>query len=137
MEEKSSFYFIMVSEQHVNHANGYLQKEINNMSYDPNFPFGYTPYYQQRQNTYAFVNGIEGAKSYIVQPNQTILLMDSDAPMCYMKQSNGLGQSTLRYFKLVEVKEDDLKTPQNDDIASLKQRLEALEKKLEGKKSNE
>ena len=103
------------------------------MAYDPNFPFGYTPYYQQQKaqtNTYAFVNGVEGAKSFIVQPNQTILLMDSDAPICYMKQSNGLGQASLRYFKLVEVKEEDLKKPQNDDMADFKARLEAIEKKL-------
>lgn len=102
------------------------------MSYDPNFPFGYTPYYQQQRqvNTYAFVNGIEGAKSFIVQPNQTVLLMDSDAPMCYMKQSNGLGQSTLRYFKLVETTEEALKTAQKDEMSDFKQRLEALEKKL-------
>ena len=106
------------------------------MAYDPNFPFGYTPYYQRQQNTYAFVNGIEGAKSYVVQPNQTILLMDSDAPMCYMKQSNGLGQSSLRYFKLVEVTEEDLKKPVNDEMESFKTRLEALEKKLEGKKKD-
>lgn len=100
------------------------------MSYDPNFPFGYTPYYQQRQNTYAFVNGVEGAKSFIVQPNQTVLLMDSDAPMCYMKQSNGIGQATLRYFKLVEVSAEDINKPKTDEMSDILKRLEEIEKKL-------
>lgn len=100
------------------------------MSYDPNFPFGYSPYYQQRQNTYAFVNGIEGAKSFIVQPNQTVLLMDSESPMCYMKQSNGLGQATLRYFKLVEVSLEDLQKPKEDEMQEIKNRLEEIEKKI-------
>lgn len=64
---------------------------------------------QNQMNHYAFVNGIEGAKSFIMQPNQTVLLMDSEHPVCYMKQSNALGQSTLRYFKLSEVTEQDIR----------------------------
>ena len=80
-----------------------------------NNPYGYGNYnsynpnskvYQQSQlNHYAFVNGIEGAKSFQLQPNQNIMLMDSDNPICYMKQTNNIGQATLRYFKLVEVSE--------------------------------
>lgn len=64
---------------------------------------------QPQMNSYAFVNGIEGAKSFSMQPNQTVLLMDSDSPVCYMKQSNGLGQSTLRYFQLKEVNEQEIR----------------------------
>lgn len=114
------------------------------MVYDANFPYG-NPYgsYQPRPqlNTYAFVNGVEGAKSYIVQPNQTVLLMDAEQPICYMKQANGLGQSTLRYFKLVETNENDIRSAvsQNvapsvdyatkNDIADIIKRLDALEGK--------
>ena len=96
------------------------------MSYNNygNYPYGspyQSPYYhpnvsqnnqvnqQPQMNQYALVNGIEGAKSFQLNPNQTILLMDSDSPVCYMKTSNGVGQSTLRYFKLTEVTEADLK----------------------------
>lgn len=87
-------------------------------SYYPNYGYGYNQpnnapqnnqANQQQMNQYAFVNGIEGAKSFQLGPNQTVLLMDSDSPVCYMKSSNGVGQSTLRYFKLTEVKEADLK----------------------------
>ena len=127
------------------------------MPYDPNYPYGFNPYnnYLRQQapvqnNTYAFVNGIEGAKSYIVQPNQTVLLMDNDSPVCYMKQANGLGQSSLRYFKLVEVKESDLKvtndTPnqfdpelfaKKEDFVTLKKQLDKLEKLFKDNKSKE
>ena len=96
------------------------------MSYNNygNYPYGspyQSPYYhpnvtqnnqvnqQPQMNQYAFVNGIEGAKSFQLNSNQTILLMYSDSPVCYMKTSNGVGQSTLRYFKLTEVTEADLK----------------------------
>ena len=97
----------------------------------PYEPYGYNPYQYQtptqpQMNQYAFVNGVEGAKSFIVKPNQTILLMDSEQPICYMKQSNGFGQSSLRYFKLVEVKEEELKQPTIND--TIVQRLEQLEK---------
>ena len=102
---------------------------------------------QQQLNTYAFVNGIEGAKSFPMQPNQVVMLMDSDNPVAYMKQSNNMGQSTIKYFRLVETTEAELKggasaapsKPSESyvhktDFESLVRRVEALEapKKSEG-----
>lgn len=120
------------------------------MAFDPTYPYGsgHVPYgqYQPRQtNTYAFVNGIEGAKSFIVPPNQTILLMDSEQPVCYMKQSNGLGQGSLRYFKLVEVSESDIrsetiaKTSEVGDFATKKDLQDIIDRlnKLEGIQKDE
>lgn len=116
------------------------------MPYDQfgNFSPYSQPIYQPRpqQNVYAFVNGLEGAKSYQVPANQTVLLMDSEQPVCYMKTANALGQGTLRYFKLTEVQEADVRsniqaptqTPlsldKNEDFVSLKKRVDDIEKKL-------
>lgn len=108
-----------------------------------NNPYGYGNYnsynpnnniYQQSQlNHYAFVNGIEGAKSFQLQPNQNIMLMDSDNPICYMKQTNNIGQATLRYFKLVEVSEQELRNanqvPSNNEYV-LKSNFDALVKRI-------
>lgn len=108
-----------------------------------NNPYGYGNYnsynpnnniYQQSQlNHYAFVNGIEGAKSFQLQPNQNIMLMDSDNPICYMKQTNNIGQATLRYFKLVEVSEQELRNanqvPSNNEYV-LKSDFDALVKRI-------
>ena len=69
--------------------------------------------------------------------------MDSEQPVCYMKQANGLGQSTLRYFKLTEVNESDVRTPAasvapqgsfvtKEEFESLVKRIEKLEPKKEG-----
>lgn len=86
-----------------------------NNPYNPynTYPYGMPQYggYQpaQNQQTYAFVNGIEGAKSYPMAPNQTVMLMDSDNPIAYMKQSNAMGQATIKYFKLIETNEAELK----------------------------
>lgn len=94
--------------------------------YNPYQPYSYQP---PRNNFYAFVNGIEGAKSFPIGPNQTVLLMDSDSPMCFMKTSNNLGQSTLRYFKLIETTEQELKGPTYDvksEIDSINQKIADL-----------
>ena len=109
-----------------------------------NNPYGYGAYnsyapnnniYQQSQmNHYAFVNGIEGAKSYQLQPNQNIMLMDSDNPICYMKQTNNIGQATLRYFKLVEVSEQELRNDnqvQSNPDYVLKSDFDALVKRID------
>ena len=111
------------------------------MAYDPNFPFGYTPYNQRPQTSvYAFVNGIEGAKRYPLSPNQSMLLMDSEQSVCYLKQANALGQTTLKCFKLVEANESELQNtapqPNSDyvtkaDFAELLKRVEKLEPKGE------
>ena len=102
----------------------------------------YNNFYQQPQqqvqtNQYAFVNGIEGAKSFQLQPNQTMMLMDSDSPICYMKSSNSMGQATLKYFRLTEVTEDELKgkveSKSKEDMTQyvLKSDFDMLSKKLE------
>lgn len=103
------------------------------MPYDPNY--GYVPqnynYQPQRQNTYAFVNGLEGAKNYQLFANQSIFLMDSEQQVCYLKSSNALGQSTLRCFKLVEIKEEELiKKPVNQEVEDLRKEVELLKKQL-------
>lgn len=105
------------------------------MPYDQfgNFtPYPYPQQQRQPQNVYAFVNGLEGAKSYQVPANQTVLLMDSEQPVCYMKTANALGQGTLRYFKLTEVKEADIRTaPQQQNNYVTKEEFEAFVKRLE------
>lgn len=128
---------------------------FNNYPYgNPYQPYGYNPYgnlyqnnnqnfqqnnqqmQQTQANNYYYVNGIIGAKSFQMQPNQTVMLMDSDNPVCFMKQSNGMGQSTLRYFKLVEVNENDLtdnneKKQNNTNEYVLKSDFDVLSKKVD------
>lgn len=74
-----------------------------------NFQPQQAPQYPQNENVYAFVNGVEGAKSYQLRPNQSVMLMDSEQPLCYMKSANAMGQATLRYFRLTEISEADAK----------------------------
>lgn len=106
--------------------------------YNPYNPYGYQTNmnnYQgnmQTNNQYTYVNGIEGAKAYSMMPNQTVLLMDSDNPIFYMKQSNALGQSTIRIFRFEEVKESEpaRQYVSINDFNELKSKVEELSSKL-------
>lgn len=63
--------------------------------------------YPYQQNTYAFVDGIEGARAYQVAPNSMMLLMDSQNPVCYKKQTDMYGKTiALEIFDLVPHKQD-------------------------------
>lgn len=115
------------------------------MNYNPNFnyPYGnFNNYNQPNINQYAFVNGIEGAKSYQMQPNQIVMLLDSDKPVIYKKTANAYGQATIECFKMVSISEEELKgtntQPQveyalKSDFEALKQRIDDILKDKEVK----
>lgn len=105
--------------------------------------YGYNPYQYNNFKQYAFVNGIEGAKAYQMPPNQTMLLMDSDNPIAFMKTSDSVGKATLRYFKLMEINEAEvLKMSQpkpapeyvlKSDFDNLSQKLDSILESLKPK----
>ena len=89
----------------------------------------YPNYYQQpRINTYAFVNGIEGAKSYQVQPNQMVMLLDSDNPIIYKKIANNLGQCSIQAYKMIPI-EDAVERPNAEYV--LKSEFDELVKRID------
>ena len=99
-------------------------------NYYTNYNNNYVPQLKQ----YSFVNGIEGAKSFQMPPNQTMLLMDSDNPICYMKTTDGIGQASLRYFKLEEIDENTIRAmnqPKPDPNYVLKSDFDNLVAKID------
>lgn len=106
--------------------------------------YGSRPNQQIRQ--YAFVNGIEGAKSYQLTPNQNMMLMDSEYSICYKKCSDEMGRCSLQYFKLEEIDESTARSimqPQQiqtinyatkDDIDTINKKLDELFKRLDRNK---
>ena len=60
-----------------------------------------------------WVSGEVGAKSYLVAPNSTVLLMDSDASRFYLKSADQSGMPSLRIFEYTEI----TNTPQTSVIA--------------------
>lgn len=66
-----------------------------------NFPVGYTPYFpqqqvQQPQNDRIWVQGEAGAKSYLVAPNNSLTLWDSEKQSIYIKSADANGIPSLK-----------------------------------------
>lgn len=58
---------------------------------------------QQVNQGLLWVSGEIGAKSYLVAPNSTVLLMDSDSSRFYLKSADNAGMPSLRIFEYKEV----------------------------------
>lgn len=79
------------------------------MAYNNYFPASYqNPYYQQmmpmQQNNFQsnnnsnliWVQGEAGAKSYLVAPNTTVQLWDSEAQVIYLKSADASGMPSMK-----------------------------------------
>lgn len=58
---------------------------------------------QQINQGLLWVQGESGAKSYLVAPNTTVLLMDSEGSRFYLKSTDNAGMPNLRTFEYAEV----------------------------------
>ena len=76
---------------------------------------------QQVNQGLLWVSGEVGAKSYLVAPNSTVLLMDSDAQRFYLKSADNAGMPNLRIFEYTEVTNIPQNAPQalNADLKEL------------------
>ena len=85
----------------------------NNFNYVPRNQFSSyfkAPIYPPSQevststNNIVWVQGVEGAKAWQLNPNSMIMLLDSEAEgKMYIKVSDNIGMSTLRIFEYTEV----------------------------------
>lgn len=106
------------------------------MPYLPN----YTPQ-QPQQNivqpassnvNWIYVNGMDGAKSQIVQPGATGWMMDNNEPVIYVKTVDNMGTASLKAFRLTEISTsertmDDSTYVKKDDMDGILSRIKALE----------
>ena len=83
-------------------------------------------------NYYYYVNGIDEARNFQMQPNQVALLMDNYKHLLYVKSSNQLGQVTIKTFKLEEVVEST--DQENKRLDNLEQKLNEIMSILGAKK---
>lgn len=66
---------------------------------------------QNNQSSLIWVQGIEAAKSYLVAPNTTVLLMDSEKERFFLKSSDASGMPLpLRVFEYTETTQNTQKT---------------------------
>lgn len=57
----------------------------------------------QMQSNIEYVNGIEGAKAFILPPNTQKLLLDSDNAFFYIKTTDMQGKPTVKRFRYIDV----------------------------------
>lgn len=78
------------------------------MAYNGMFPMNYQPMQypqiqmqapqpqQQAQNSITWVSGEAGAKAYLISPNTTMPLWDSEAQTIYLKSADASGMPTMK-----------------------------------------
>lgn len=115
------------------------QQAVNVPQMVPTSMSGATP---QVNQGLLWVQGEAGAKSYLVAPNTTVLLMDSEASRFYLKSTDGAGMPNLRTFEYTEVSQNapqalnsrdfnfDDKYVTRDEYEALKSQYEDITEKL-------
>ena len=118
------------------------------MAYYNGFPATYQPMYQPvqpQQNGIIWVSGEAGAKAYMVAPNNTVQLWDSESQTIYLKSADASGMPS---FKVLDYTiRDSAKTAANspvltsqdnlssyatkDEIKAVFDQLSALKKKVD------
>ena len=118
----------------------------NNYGYYPqqnNYPnynnYGYqAPQMHQVNQSFmrlSFVNGIEEARAYILEPNTSIYLRDSNANKLYIKSCDNTGISTIDEYDLIKSTENKANFNENVDVGQFitKDDFNALKKEINGK----
>lgn len=107
------------------------------MAYNFNFPSNYQPYYQQN-NGIIWIQGEAGAKSYMVAPNNTVALFDSEAQVIYLKSADASGMPSIKTLDYT-IRELPSQTHENaaeerfatkEDISTLEAEIAEIRKEL-------
>lgn len=99
-------------------------------------PYGYAPVSQQngagsvlpQQSQIIRVNGKNGAEAFRMAPNSSILLMDENDPIVWLKTSDGAGYCTVTPYTIAPYQ-----SAPPVDVNSLEDRVKRLEDMLNAK----
>lgn len=131
------------------------------MAYNP-FPVGYQPtqfYYPQQQqaqqpqpqpaqqsNGIIWVQGEAGAKSYLVAPNTTVQLWDSESDVIYLKSADASGMPSMKVIDYKVRNAMPGQTPSvsphasyatKDDVSMLQAEIDRIRNEMKGMMNNE
>ena len=120
------------------------------MAYYNGYPATYQPIYQPQptqtqQNGIIWVSGEAGAKAYLVAPNNTVQLWDSEAQTIYLKSADASGMPSMKVldYTIRDSAQIGAKTPlrmtddilsgyaTKDEIKAVSDEITDLKKKLE------
>ena len=114
-----------------------------------NFPVNYYPNYQNQyqQNGIIWVQGEAGAKSYLVAPNTTVQLWDSESQTIYLKSADSSGMPSIKVLNYTvreapvrpteAQKGEDGTNSLRDELKGLQKQIDSLREELEGIKNVE
>lgn len=108
-----------------------------------NYPV-YNPYYQQAQspnNSIIWVQGEAGAKSYLVAPNNTVQLWDSESKTIYLKSADASGMPSMKILDYTirdeapqnargAILNTGAEIPTQNDIKALQEQIDAIRSQL-------
>ena len=98
---------------------------------------------QQQQTSMIWIQGEAAAKSYLVAPNSTVTLWDSESPTIYVKSTDSAGIPSMRIFDYKErTAEPRAEAKKMDyapisDFENLKNDVEEIKKYLKTEKKTE
>ena len=117
------------------------------MAYNNGFPATYQPMYyqpqyqqptiQQPNNGVIWVQGEAGAKSYLVAPNNTVQLWDSESQTIYLKSADASGMPTMKVLDYTIRESTSTPSPAASSPSpqyATKEDLDALKGQIEGLK---
>lgn len=78
----------------------------------------------QSNISWVYVNGVQGARDQIVQPGQTVWMMDNNDPVIHVKAVDGMGTATLKSFQLVEMNPQQQTAAPQPDLSQYATRAE-------------
>ena len=111
----------------------------------PSYQPMYQPYSQQgQQNGIIWVSGEAGAKAYLVAPNNTVQLWDSEAQTIYLKSADASGMPSIKVldYTIRETAQNGANKPPvvsdkemlnfatKDEIKAISDEITAIQKKL-------
>lgn len=95
--------------------------------------YGYMPSYAQQTAPCQItrVNGRNGADAYRLAPNSSILLLDENDPLVWLKTTDGAGYPTVTPYTITPYQPEP-----TVDMNSLENRVKKLEDIINGKSDN-
>lgn len=112
-------------------------------SYQPYYPQYYNqPSQPQASNGIIWVQGEAGAKSYMVAPNNTVQLWDSESQTIYLKSADASGMPSMRILDYT-IRSNASQMPQNmlsaqnsniptrEELEALKGRIDSLQSRFD------
>ena len=119
-------------------AYGFPMNNYQNQMYYPQIQ-NQTQNVQSNTSSIIWVQGEAGAKSYLVSPNTTVALWDSESPTIYLKSADASGMPSIKIYDYkqrettvsnnTESKSSDFAT--QSDINTLREEINGLKSKIE------